>query len=206
MAGCSKLNSMDTAPVAVKSDRGVELFSRRHKSFDHQYPHLVEVLRDLPDGAVVDGEVVALDHSTSRDRTTGLFFDRSFTPLPRLGKLFKSVRGAEMQVPVVSPLIWGLQAGAREPLAILAKGGRSTSTISQLQRAAPLVPKALRVPCTRATILRRDDVHSRTHPLKTEIVGPRGPRGWGRRYRVCWRANTPVHSEHRSSHNRGAES
>ena len=27
--------------VAVKSDRGVNLFSRRHKSFNHQYPHLV---------------------------------------------------------------------------------------------------------------------------------------------------------------------
>jgi hypothetical protein len=26
--------------VAVKSDRGVNLFSRRHKSFNHQYPYL----------------------------------------------------------------------------------------------------------------------------------------------------------------------
>jgi bifunctional non-homologous end joining protein LigD len=49
--------------VAVKSDRGVNLFSRRHKSFNHQYPYLVEALNDLPEGTVVDGEVVALDES-----------------------------------------------------------------------------------------------------------------------------------------------
>ena len=49
--------------VAVKSDRGVNLFSRRHKSFNHQYPYLVEALNDLPEGTVVDGEVIALDES-----------------------------------------------------------------------------------------------------------------------------------------------
>src|SRR5882762_11995877 len=49
--------------VAVKSDRGVNLFSRRHKSFNHRYPYLVEALNDLPEGTVVDGEVVALDES-----------------------------------------------------------------------------------------------------------------------------------------------
>jgi Di-haem oxidoreductase, putative peroxidase len=43
-----------------KSTR-VNLFSRRHKSFNNQYPYLVEALADLPDGTVVDGEVVALD-------------------------------------------------------------------------------------------------------------------------------------------------
>ena len=49
--------------IAVKSDRGVNLFSRRHKSFNHQYPHLVKALAELPEGTVVDGEVVALDES-----------------------------------------------------------------------------------------------------------------------------------------------
>lgn len=49
--------------VAVKSDRGVDLFSRRHKSFNSQYPYLVEALDDLPEDTVVDGEVVALDDS-----------------------------------------------------------------------------------------------------------------------------------------------
>jgi ATP-dependent DNA ligase len=49
--------------VAVKSDRMVNLFSRRHKSFNHQYPHLVEALGELPEDTVVDGEVVALDDS-----------------------------------------------------------------------------------------------------------------------------------------------
>src|SRR5215469_8021033 len=49
--------------VAVKSGRGVNLYSRWHKSFNHQYPHLVEALSELPEGTVVDGEVVALDDS-----------------------------------------------------------------------------------------------------------------------------------------------
>ncbi len=49
--------------IAVKSDRVVSLFSRRHKSFNHQYPQLVEALGELRDGTVVDGEVVALDDS-----------------------------------------------------------------------------------------------------------------------------------------------
>jgi len=48
--------------VAVKSDR-VNLFSRRHKLFNHQYPYLVEALNDLPGDTVVDGEIVALDES-----------------------------------------------------------------------------------------------------------------------------------------------
>jgi len=49
--------------VAVKSNRGVNLFSRRQKSFNSQYPYLVEALAELPDGTVVDGEIVALDES-----------------------------------------------------------------------------------------------------------------------------------------------
>ena len=49
--------------VAVKSDRGISLFSRRRKSFDHHYPLIVEALAELPEGTVVDGEVVALDES-----------------------------------------------------------------------------------------------------------------------------------------------
>ena len=49
--------------VAVKADGRVNLSSRRRKSFNHQYPHLVEALGELPEGTVVDGEVVALDES-----------------------------------------------------------------------------------------------------------------------------------------------
>ena len=49
--------------VAVKTDGRVNLFSRRRKSFDHHYPLVVEALGELPDGTVLDGEVVALDES-----------------------------------------------------------------------------------------------------------------------------------------------
>jgi ATP-dependent DNA ligase len=49
--------------VAIKSDRGVSLFSRRRKSFDHHYPLIVQALAELPEGTVVDGEVVALNES-----------------------------------------------------------------------------------------------------------------------------------------------
>jgi bifunctional non-homologous end joining protein LigD len=45
----------------VKPDRGVRLLSRRNKSFNHQYPPIVEALGVLPENTVVDGEVVALD-------------------------------------------------------------------------------------------------------------------------------------------------
>jgi ATP-dependent DNA ligase len=41
----------------------VSLFSRRRKSFDHHYPLIVEALAELPEGTVVDGEIVALDES-----------------------------------------------------------------------------------------------------------------------------------------------
>ena len=49
--------------IAVKSDGKVRLFSRRQKSFNQQYPYIVEALVDLPDGTVIDGEIVALDDS-----------------------------------------------------------------------------------------------------------------------------------------------
>ena len=53
---------LDGYAIAVKSGQ-VNLFSRRRKSFNSQYPYLVEALTELPDGSVVDGEVVALDES-----------------------------------------------------------------------------------------------------------------------------------------------
>ncbi len=49
--------------ITVKADGCVNLFSRRRKSFDHHYPLIVEALAELPEGTVVDGEVVALDKS-----------------------------------------------------------------------------------------------------------------------------------------------
>src|SRR5215467_5606368 len=47
--------------LAVKSRTGLTLFSRSKKSFNRQFPHIVEALADLPEGTVVDGEVVAMD-------------------------------------------------------------------------------------------------------------------------------------------------
>jgi bifunctional non-homologous end joining protein LigD len=49
--------------IAVKSDNKVSLFSRRRKSFNQQYPYIVEALSDLSNGSVIDGEIVALDDS-----------------------------------------------------------------------------------------------------------------------------------------------
>src|SRR5262249_34861183 len=49
--------------VAVRTDGGVNLFSRRRKSFNHHYPLIVEALAELPEGTVVYGEIVALDES-----------------------------------------------------------------------------------------------------------------------------------------------
>ena len=53
--------------IAAKADGRVNLFSRRRKSFDHHYPLIVEALVELPDGTVVDGEIVALDDSGRPD-------------------------------------------------------------------------------------------------------------------------------------------
>src|SRR5215467_8795185 len=48
--------------IGVKADR-VLLYSRRKKSFNSQYPYIVDALGELPGDTVVDGEVVALDES-----------------------------------------------------------------------------------------------------------------------------------------------
>jgi ATP-dependent DNA ligase len=53
--------------LAVKSGDGVTLFSRRRKSLNRQFPYIVEALADLPEGTVVDGEVVAIDDSGGPD-------------------------------------------------------------------------------------------------------------------------------------------
>src|SRR5215472_16459427 len=47
--------------LAINSNGKLSLYSRRRKSFNRQYQHVFEELRDLPQNTVVDGEVVALD-------------------------------------------------------------------------------------------------------------------------------------------------
>jgi ATP-dependent DNA ligase len=47
--------------VAINSKGQLSLVSRNRKSFNSQYPYIIEALSDLPENTVVDGEVVALD-------------------------------------------------------------------------------------------------------------------------------------------------
>jgi ATP-dependent DNA ligase len=49
--------------LAIKSESNITLFSRRKKSLNRKFPYIVESLADLPDGTVVDGELVGLDDS-----------------------------------------------------------------------------------------------------------------------------------------------
>ncbi len=51
----------------MKSRAGLTLFSRREKSFNRQFAHIVDALADLPEGTVVDGELVAIDDSGRPD-------------------------------------------------------------------------------------------------------------------------------------------
>jgi ATP-dependent DNA ligase len=51
----------------VKSRTGLTLFSRRKKSFNRQFAHIVDALADLSEGTVVDGELVAIDDSGRPD-------------------------------------------------------------------------------------------------------------------------------------------
>jgi ATP-dependent DNA ligase len=46
--------------VAINSKGALSLVSRNRKSFNSQYPYIVEALSDLPENTVVDGEIVAL--------------------------------------------------------------------------------------------------------------------------------------------------
>ncbi len=52
---------------AIKSGSHLFLLSRRQKSFSKQFPLIYEALTDLPDGTVIDGEIVALGESGRPD-------------------------------------------------------------------------------------------------------------------------------------------
>ena len=49
--------------LAINSNGKLSLYSRRRKSFNHQYRHIFDALHDLPENTVVDGEIVALDEA-----------------------------------------------------------------------------------------------------------------------------------------------
>ncbi|GAC1692680.1 MAG: hypothetical protein NVS9B5_34980 [Terriglobales bacterium] len=53
--------------VGVKVAGKATLYSRRRKSFNEQFPGIVEALFDLPDDTVVDGEIVALNSAGRPD-------------------------------------------------------------------------------------------------------------------------------------------
>src|SRR5258708_39592713 len=46
--------------IAVKSDR-VNLYPRTKNSFNNKFSYIVEALSDMPQGTVLDGELVAID-------------------------------------------------------------------------------------------------------------------------------------------------
>jgi DNA ligase D-like protein (predicted ligase) len=47
--------------LAINANGKLSLYSRKRKSFNRQYQHVFDALRDLPKNTVVDGEIVALD-------------------------------------------------------------------------------------------------------------------------------------------------
>jgi DNA ligase D-like protein (predicted ligase) len=49
--------------IAVKSGKDVTLHSRNGKSLSKKFPYIRDALRELPEGTVIDGELVALDDS-----------------------------------------------------------------------------------------------------------------------------------------------
>jgi DNA ligase D-like protein (predicted ligase) len=53
--------------IAVKSTSGLTLLSRRKKSLNRKFPYIVEALGELPEGTVVDGELVGLDDGGRSD-------------------------------------------------------------------------------------------------------------------------------------------
>jgi len=82
---------------AVRTSDGVRLFSRKHKFFDHHYPLIVEALAELPEGTVVDGEIVSLDSGSP-----------GFNPLRRKGESNLLARFAEeMAVTQYLPIVLG---------------------------------------------------------------------------------------------------
>src|SRR5215472_15957258 len=53
--------------VAINSNGRPSLFSKNRRSFNRQYPYIIDALSDLPENSVVDGEVVALDDAGRPD-------------------------------------------------------------------------------------------------------------------------------------------
>lgn len=125
--------------VAVKSDGRVSLFSRRRKSFDHHYPLIVEALGELPEGTVVDGEIVALDESgrpnfnllqNFRSEASRIHYfifdllicnDRDLTKLPLVErrKLLKSLKLASGRIRIAEQF----EASANDMLAAVRQQG-----------------------------------------------------------------------------------
>lgn len=126
--------------VAIKVDGEVSLYSRQHKSFNSKYPLIVEALENLPDGTVLDGEIVALDdagrpvfdrlqnvrseadniHYFVFDLLCYKYQDTTRLPLIERRKLMKSVLKFKTPRVVVSEYV---EATAEDILAAVRKSG-----------------------------------------------------------------------------------
>ena len=60
-----KLDGFRLEPV--KNDNEVVLYSRRGNVLNRKFPYIASALESLPNGTVIDGEVVALDKNNRSD-------------------------------------------------------------------------------------------------------------------------------------------
>jgi ATP-dependent DNA ligase len=50
--------------LAINVNGKLNFYSRKRKSFNRQYPKIIEALNELPKNTVIDGEIVALDDAS----------------------------------------------------------------------------------------------------------------------------------------------
>jgi hypothetical protein len=103
--------------IAIKANGHVRLRSRNDNDFTARYPAITKALESLPDGTVIDGEVVALDVSCSILST------------PR-----KALRKWQNLLPLVKRVFWGQQQ-------VDAEGTRHTSSRDAVSET--VTPKAV---------------------------------------------------------------
>jgi bifunctional non-homologous end joining protein LigD len=73
--------------VAISSKGKLSLVSRKRKSFNRQYLHIIEALSDLPENTVVDREVTARREATTAFRSRGTRADRKPWSAGQVGRV-----------------------------------------------------------------------------------------------------------------------